>query len=309
MIIRKSTESDIPRIIQLLKASLGESLIPKSEELWNWKHVSNPFGKSPVLIAEENEELVGVRAFMNWKYKHDGNILQACRAVDTAVHPDFQGKGIFSKLTQKLLNQVKAEGIDLIYNTPNSTSTPGYLKLGWEKWDRLPLKIKPTFFPSKKHKEEVITPWDSISSFLTQLEKHTMESSEVSTWMAPGYIAWRYQNCPIAKYHCATDLSSYLFVFRVKEGRWGKELRICDLFLWGNPNPKDLKTHLKQVEVFFDTHFTTISGLAPNDILKNLPGFFYVPKLGPLVTVKSLNSKTNPLNLPWSWSLGDLEVF
>jgi hypothetical protein len=40
-------------MIGLLKKSLGEGLIPKSEALWNWKHEQNPFGASFVLLAEE----------------------------------------------------------------------------------------------------------------------------------------------------------------------------------------------------------------------------------------------------------------
>ena len=93
MIIRKATESDIPEIIDLLKRSLGESLIPKSEPLWRWKHLENPFGPSPCLLAEENGKLIGVRAFLRWDYVENQQIYHAYRAVDTATHPDHQGKG------------------------------------------------------------------------------------------------------------------------------------------------------------------------------------------------------------------------
>ena len=56
MHIRQATDEDIPRIISLLKKSLGEA-IPKSETYWNWKHQNNPFGKSYVLLTEENTDL------------------------------------------------------------------------------------------------------------------------------------------------------------------------------------------------------------------------------------------------------------
>lgn len=64
MIIREATDSDISSIVLLLKDSLGESLTPKSEALWNWKHQTNPFGNSPILVAEDEGKLVGVRSFM-----------------------------------------------------------------------------------------------------------------------------------------------------------------------------------------------------------------------------------------------------
>lgn len=60
--IRQALDTDIPAIIEVLKASLGESKLKKSEEIWRYKHVDNPFGKSLVLVAEENDEIIGVRA-------------------------------------------------------------------------------------------------------------------------------------------------------------------------------------------------------------------------------------------------------
>src|SRR5688572_13844447 len=99
MQIREATELDIPIIVDLLKLSLGESLMPKSEAYWRWKHVENPFGASPVLLCFEDDMLIGVRAFMRWQWFHNGKIQTAVRAVDTATHPAHQGKGIFKKLT------------------------------------------------------------------------------------------------------------------------------------------------------------------------------------------------------------------
>ena len=92
MQIRKGNPEDIPQIIDLLRVSLGESLIPKSIELWQWKHQDNPFGASPVILAEEKGALIGIRVFLKWEYSWGGKVISACRAVDTAVHPNFQGK-------------------------------------------------------------------------------------------------------------------------------------------------------------------------------------------------------------------------
>src|SRR5688572_13398222 len=103
MTIRPAEATDIPEIISLLKLSLGESFLPKSEAYWHWKHVNNPFGKSPVLLAEESNAIIGVRAFMRWQWNDGKRTIEAVRAVDTATHPDFQGKGIFTKLTMSLL--------------------------------------------------------------------------------------------------------------------------------------------------------------------------------------------------------------
>src|SRR5688572_14122292 len=141
MEIREAEESDIPEIVSLLKLSLGESLMPKSERYWRWKHLENPFGPSPVLLCREGKELIGVRAFMRWEWVHAGHIYKAVRAVDTATHPKHQGKGIFRKLTLSLVDRCKERGDHFVFNTPNQQSKPGYLKMGWEEVARVPVQI------------------------------------------------------------------------------------------------------------------------------------------------------------------------
>ena len=100
MQIKKASKEDLPEIIKVLKASLGENDLPLSEEIWNYKHRDNPFGKSIMLVAEKDNKIAGVRALMRWEWKVGERNYSAFRAVDTATHPDFQGKGIFKKLTR-----------------------------------------------------------------------------------------------------------------------------------------------------------------------------------------------------------------
>lgn len=309
MIIRKGTDSDLKEIISLLKVSLGEDRIPKSEALWNWKHQQNPFGESPVLVAESAGKIIGVRAFLKWEYLLEGKILLAQRAVDTAVHPDFQGKGIFSQLTRKLLEKSRLEGTDLIFNTPNQKSTPGYLKLGWEKWDRLPIKIKPVLFKGDSQLNRPTSTWEEVSQLVGKLEQRQKDHFELKTHLVPGYLNWRYRDCPIVDYRVVSDLESYLLIYRTKESSWGKEVRICDLFKLDSPDLNSLSAQLKEVERTEKPRFLTISGLSSTKELSRI--WRYLPSLpvGPLVTLKQLGPQLQPLNLPWSWSLGDLEVF
>lgn len=309
MEIRKAQNQDIPQIVELLKTTLGEQLLTKSEALWNWKHRQNPFGASPVLLAEENSQLVGVRAFLPWKYSVGDKQYSAYRAVDTAVHPDYQGKGIFTKLTLDLINEIRAEGADFIFNTPNEKSAPGYLKMGWEKYKKLPLhlSLNPNF-----HKKPGLTDsnWKEIETLLPSFEKKSKNSTKLVTSIQPGFIQWRYAECPLFPYSYLTDHYSYLLVYRVKKGKWTNELRICDLYKTDNFNPQakaNLQRGLTSTINNSGCHVVSYSGLLDNRDLD----LHFLPKLslGPLVTLRVVNSSINPFELPWSWSLGDLEVF
>jgi GNAT superfamily N-acetyltransferase len=309
MIIRKGTENDLDEIISLLKISLGEELTPKNTTVWNWKHRDNPFGKSLVLVAELDKRIIGVRAFIKWEYIQNGFPIPAQRAVDTAVHPDFQGKGIFSQLTRQLLEKSKFEGTKLIFNTPNKKSVNGYLKLGWEKWARLPISFKLNFFNENPKTPIQEYSWEKASAFINLLEKQNFESNGVKTNIIKGYLNWRYRDCPIASYKLITDYTSYLLIYRLKESKWGKELRICDFLTLGDPNTKSLSLELREVESWEKPRFVTFSGLQSIEFLPNYWKFTPKIPLGPVVTLKQLNPQLQPLNLPWSWSLGDLEVF
>lgn len=120
---------DVPEIVDLLRISLGKI---NTEEHFIWKHFKNPFGKSYGLLACDKEKIIGIRMFMFWEFRKDEKVVKAIRPVDTITHPEYRGKGIFKKLTLNGLDYCK-EKYDIVFNTPNNNSLPGYLKMGWQK--------------------------------------------------------------------------------------------------------------------------------------------------------------------------------
>ena len=143
--VRALTEADDPAVIELLGVALGGGPTGgRTAEFFRWKHRLKPFGSSPGLVAVHGGRIVGVRLFMRWALQADGQPVKALRAVDTATDPAFQGKGIFRSLTLGLLDQLDASGeVDLVFNTPNASSRPGYLKMGWQPVGTLPVRLAP----------------------------------------------------------------------------------------------------------------------------------------------------------------------
>lgn len=312
MEIRKGLDSDIPKIISLLKISLGESLIPKSVDLWNWKHLQNPYGKSSVLLAIEGGEIIGVRAFLRWEFVVEGKILKACRAVDTAVHPDFQGKGIFNQLTLSLIEEIKEEGVDLVFNSPNSASMSGYLKMGWEKWGKLPLKLDFHLTVGKNMHPLQPENWSKIQPLVNKIEGSDTIQAQNQSHLKSGFLQWRYLDCPLFPYYFISDYHSFLLFYRIKEGKMGREVRITDLFTTQDFG-KDQNTHLKKSLHYFQkisgARFTSFSGLKYQD--QNILSLGHLPilKAGPIVTLRKINEDLDPFEINWKWSLGDLEIF
>lgn len=329
MEIRPATDQDIPMIVDLLKISLGEELTPKSAAYWHWKHVSNPFGKSPVLLAFEDGKLVGVRAFMRWQWMYQGQRFESVRAVDTATHPDYQGRGIFKKLTLALLDYCKAEGWHFVFNTPNQSSKPGYLKMGWKEAGKLPINVRLShpfsiaLQASRVLKKELAEQSDSsIVKYLSEPgaaslieESHGQHTDRVITAHTTQSLQWRYHDVVVAKYHAcglhsSNSLDALLF-FRLKQSRLGTELRVTDFFMRPGKREKDVRSLIRKQVALHKADYVTISG---KDNGFSMPGLLSLKnlKIGPIVTIRDISMDPSELlgNFQhWGPSVGDLELF
>ncbi len=300
MTIRPSTDQDIPAIVDLLKLSLGESLMSKSEAFWRWKHIENPFGKSPVLLAFEQDELIGVRAFMRWEWRSGKTIFKSVRAVDTATHPNHQGKGIFKALTTQLVEQCRADGVHFIFNTPNKISMPGYLKMGWEKNGRMKIWVRPIMNLSR-HEEKISRQRFVPDDALFFLKEWTFFPDEkLITNRSLEYLQWRYDQNPNFEYY-QLQHNDALGIYRLKPNRFGNEFRIVELF-WNGKNRSDLSRMIVQTAKAAGANLITYSGIS-------FPLQAFQLPVGPIVTVHQLNGQNSLSFGFWKPSLGDMEVF
>lgn len=330
MIVREATREDVAQIIGLLRISLGEELIPKSEAYWHWKHESNPFGKSPVLVIEDNGKLVGVRAFMLWKWRWKELHFSALRAVDTATHPDTQGKGIFRKLTLQLADACRAAGHSFIFNTPNNVSRPGYLSMGWSLVGRHPVRVSPTFrmllaitgirkssWNPDTLTEYLVGPLELYRKPLEELVRaQALETRDrLTTDLSVDYLKWRYADVPVTRYYWLNDFdqdATYCVFFRPKVTPYGLEARIVDVV--ADPDRVARRRLLDQLSLLrrkFD--FLSVAG-APPSINRLLYRCGFSPSLsvGPRVTARNLNLENSTFLLnfgQWKPTLGDLELF
>ncbi len=312
MEIRESESGDIPQIIEVLKASLGETSSKKTEEVWRYKHLENPFGKSLVLVAVENDCIIGVRAFMRWQWQLGDQVFSAFRAVDTATHPEHQGKGVFKELTLNAIEIAKAQGDDFIFNTPNSQSLPGYLKMGWEEVDKLKIWIIPTnplnWLNVKQtgHYKNNNTSSDSqIVKLISKHNKLKAEENKCFTKKSPAYLSWRYENNPLQKYEVKADEDFYLAGY-IKEHKYLKEFRITEHIYSNDFGERKINKGVKEISEKFGAHIITSKGLSS--------GLGFFGNFGPVLTMRNVNLDSN-LNQEllqlknWSYTLGDLELF
>ncbi len=322
MTIRAATEHDIPEMLTLLQASLGSLDGMRTVAYWRWKHIDNPFGKSPVLLAFDGDRLIGLRAFMAWHFRYKGELIQGYRAVDTATHPDYQGKGIFTRLTMALLESLQSGVPSLIFNTPNRKSRPGYIKMGWKEAGKTRLRVK--VFPLNMLMNRISKPVSSHDEpvvFTAATEAivkawATAQNHLVITDYNLAYLTWRYALVPGFAYaveEVVEESNACVLLYRIKEGRL-RELRVTDIFYSGPAPGHVVRNALDRVAQKHRPDVVTVLTDAKGGLDALLPfGFFAADKKGLTITCRKVNSEAlEALALnqdEWFFSAGTLELF
>ena len=319
--LRVAGDRDRPAVLALCRASLGWAEGDPNESFFRWKHDENPFGASPMWVAETNDgELAGVRAFLRWRFRSaTGKVLHAVRAVDTATHPDWQGKGIFTRLTLGALPDLAEMGTDLIFNTPNDKSRPGYLKMGWETVGRVPVAIRIRSIATarnvlgarvaaSKWSEEVSSGCaatemfdddDAVSRLLSGVTRNG-----ISTDRDAAYLRWRYRFGPL-HYRAmlmGDHLTDGVVVFRVRRRGSAREATICEVLA---PRGRSPRSAIRRILGETGADYALRTG----GIATVTDGFLPAPTLGPVLMWKPIRSLAVPTLDELSLSLGDVELF
>lgn len=319
MQITTARPEDLPEIIEVLKRSLGEGLLPKSVEYFIWKHHKNPFGESQVILAREEGKIIGVRAFMKWNWACDGNTITTVRAVDTATDPAHQGKGIFKKLTMQAVHECTEAGLPFVFNSPNTMSMPGYLKMGWIENGRLPLFVG---FGSIFHRlyrkglEETLVSQYNIAEALDRLPvnwQHQQVGNVYHTPLSKAYLEWRYRDCPVVRYGAVVEPGKYGFVFRLKKWKWTLECRICEVWMEAGCQEIEINMALKKMLGSIRPMLVTCAASQAYQSRNNRPfGMIGPIAKGPIITLRTL-AQTDLDSFHhfarWMPSLGSIELF
>jgi GNAT superfamily N-acetyltransferase len=327
--VRPFVIQDIPRVLDLLDASLGGGPAGRRPpELFRWKHLESPFGPSYMLVAEQGERLVGLRAFMSWRFVAGSRTIRAARAVDTATHPDYQGKGIFTRLTRALLEVVDGQ-VDLVFNTPNAKSGPGYLKMGWSEVGRVPVLVKPRrplrllgrLRPGAALPDP---PAVGAAPAATVLERGEEVAALLGREPAPpglatprnlAYLRWRYGTAPLLDYRAVTEERAGeltgLAIFRVRPrgGLW--ESTVAEVLAGGDR--ATARRLLRRAADAARVDHLTLHAPRRSPLARAAAGAGFLPAPGGIrlvVNPRRPDLSPDPGDLgAWTLSLGDLEVF
>jgi GNAT superfamily N-acetyltransferase len=328
--VRPFAAEDLPRVLELLDRSLGGGPAGRRPpELFRWKHLDNPFGPSFMLVAECDGQLVGLRSLMRWRFLAGGATVRAARAVDTATHPAYQGMGVFSRLTLAALDQLDGQ-VDLVFNTPNGKSRPGYLKMGWREVGRVPVAVRvrrparllgglragaePGPAPAVEARPAAAA-LERAEEVAELLERQPAAPGRLVTARDVGYLRWRYGAAPLLDYRAVTEERAGelrgLALFRVRRRGRLWESTIAEVLAGGDgPTSRRL---LRRVAAAAPVDHLTVRPPAGSSLAGAAAMSGFVPAPGGIALVANPlrgDLRPDPTALgAWALSLGDLEVF
>jgi GNAT superfamily N-acetyltransferase len=316
--IRRSSTDDRRGILELARRTLGWG--SNDEAFFRWKHLENPFGESPMWVACSTGRIVGFRTFLRWRFtKNDHQTVHAVRAVDTATDPAFQGRGIFRDLTLHALKELEAEGVNLVFNTPNSKSMPGYLTMGWHivgrprvhvvptgarsllriAQARVPASLNPVEMRVGERPADVLGDRAPVSRLLERVAP-----KGIATTRTPEYLTWRYGFAPL-HYRVVTHTSSIedgLAVFHLRRRGGAIEATVCDVLVPAGDKRAERELTRRIASL------TKADYLLRLDRRRFVPGAIPVPKAGPVLTMRSIDGRPLPRTSDLALTMGDIEL-
>lgn len=318
--VRPATEDDDPGIVALLALTLGWVDDERHRALFRWKHRDNPFGSSPGWVAERDGSLVGSRTLLRWRFQLGAGRATAVRAVDTATHPSAQGRGLFRLLTMRGVEEMTAEGVDWVFNTPNDRSAPGYLSMGWQRMGRLPVALRPagiralprlararrpadlwsTPTAAGEDAGEVLSGRQDLSTLLaTQPTDGTLRTDRTAA-----YLRWRYGSGPVAyrAILAGSSVADGIVFFRLRRRGRATEAVVGDVVV-PDGDPQLAGRLGRRVLRLTGADYVIALGW------RRPAGWLPVPGDGPMLTWRTLARPDRPPIERWDLSAGDVELF
>ena len=235
-----------------------------------------------------------------------------CRRSTPPPIPASRAKGCSAPSRSTRWTSCAARGVDLIFNTPNANSRPGYLRMGWE--EAAPLvprtRLRLRGLIGLAHERVPASRWPEPTSAGVGADEAFADEARWADLLAPGadrdglatdrslaYLRWRYP-AGLLGYRVLLAAGGAA-VFRVRSRGRLVEATVCDLF----GDPAGHRALLRSVLGETGADLLMTIGSARPDGLVRYPGGARRLVTRPLCADPALQ----PLDL--RLTMGDVEVF
>lgn len=154
--LSEATISDYVELFSL--AFAGDSKL--TAEYLSWLYVENPHGRVIGTDAFDGDRLAAHYAIMPRKYVIGERHYSAALSINTATHPEHQGRGLFTKLAEATYSAAADGGVAFVIGAANANSVGGFTrKLGFEGLGQI--RLYPGFDAPNPGQGELDLSWDA----------------------------------------------------------------------------------------------------------------------------------------------------
>ena len=127
---RESGKEDLARISEFRKKFFPDDSSTRSHEpeYYEWKCYQNPFQQGELWLAEDGDEIVGSYGITPKRMRILGAIAGGTEVGDSFTRPDYQRRGILTRLAKATIARALERGMPFIYALPNQSALPAYEK-------------------------------------------------------------------------------------------------------------------------------------------------------------------------------------
>jgi GNAT superfamily N-acetyltransferase len=199
LVIRPYISGDEEAICDLFHLTFGQSL---DMAAWRWRFQENPYGGPLIELMWDGNKLVGQYAVSPLDMSIDGETYSCALSLDTMTHPDYGGRGIFTRLATSLYDRISGSGYALVWGFPNENSHHGFVKrLAWLDIATIPMLCLRSNLD--RHPQKTIRPLDNYDSQVDALFKQEQKRWKCLTVRSARYLNWRFFHRPGRHYYAA----------------------------------------------------------------------------------------------------------
>jgi GNAT superfamily N-acetyltransferase len=165
----------------------------------DWLYAKNPYGLARIVTAVEENRWVGFMALIPVNLVRRDSRKVAYYVVNVLVHPDYQGKHIFSRMINAAKKYVTSED-SVLMGHPN--------KLALVMWQRArmhfheplrPYLVIPRVRARNVHVHD-ISDLSQLQSVLQTLNTQALQAESWNLAVTEEYLQWRYRDHPANNY-------------------------------------------------------------------------------------------------------------
>ena len=137
-----NNDEELDQLVELQNEVYKQRKLIFKKELFKHWYVNNPNGNVISYNAFSEGKMISHQSFVPELMMVEGRIVRCLRSMAVVTHPEFQGKGLFSRLTNLAIEEAQRQGYEFIYAITNENSFPAFVNhCGFSAITKLSVKI------------------------------------------------------------------------------------------------------------------------------------------------------------------------